>query len=66
MSIEFKENAVCYANGYQFKAPRGVYYTSICGDTSAVKEGYLIHQKDFQINEPKQGDYIEASELDTK
>lgn len=52
MSVEFKEGAVCFADNTQWDSDN---------DFSGV-----FHFNDFQLNTIKQGDYIEASELDTE
>lgn len=51
MSIEFKEGAVCFADGQQWYFDN---YFSGC-----------VNFSDFQLNNIKQGDYIPKSELDT-
>lgn len=52
MSIEFKENSVCFADGQQWYFDN---YFSGC-----------VNFSDFQLNTVKQGDYIPKSELDTE
>jgi len=56
MSIEWQEGAVCFAGGGQRDAE---YLKNIA-------EWFTVGVKDFQLNTIKQGDYIEASELDTE
>tara|TARA_R110002124_G_C8974544_1_gene515783 strand:+ start:33013 stop:33693 length:681 start_codon:yes stop_codon:yes gene_type:complete len=53
MDIEWEGGSVCFANGVQHE----------CG---LNKIENLIIFDDFQLNTIKQGDYIEASELDTE
>lgn len=53
-NIEWKEGAVCYANGEQWFA------SDIALDTK------IFDCNDFQLNDPKQGDYLPKSELDTE
>jgi hypothetical protein len=50
--IEWKEGAVCYANGDQWFASEIASYTKI------------FNHEDFQLNEIRIGDYIEREELD--
>ena len=64
MSIEFKEGAVCYADGKQWFAYDGYILNSERGEI-LPRDG-LASAKDFKLNTIKQGDYIEASELDTE
>lgn len=52
MSIEFKNNAVCYAGGEQWDADNNL--------------SDALNLSDFQLNEPRQGDYLTKSELDTE
>jgi len=65
MDIEWKEGAVCYAYSNQFYVGKRFHPL-----VSKSKHGMdLIHAlkcKGFQLNTIKQGDYIEASELDTE
>jgi len=69
MNIEFKENAVCYANGRQWFFNDSVKpYQLVCnmhGTFLETLEGVLSFD-DFQLNKPKQGDYLPKSELDTE
>ena len=70
MGIEWKDGAVCFAGDYQRSFIDGAWWRLMVGrwvpfsDGCAVKEP--IEFKDFQLNTIKQGDYIEASELDTE
>lgn len=60
IDIEWKENAVCYANGkYWYHS-----YNKDLFDNNLSFES-LFHS-DFQLNEIREGDYIPASELDTE
>jgi hypothetical protein len=69
MDIEWQEGAVCFANEKQwFSAGESEF-----GDLVSEHESYLNFNEvlepfdnDFQLNTIKQGDYIEASELDTE
>ena len=69
MSIEFKENAVCYADGKQWFFNDSVKpYKLVCNmqGTSLETLRGVLNFDDFQLNEPRQGDYIPKSELDTE
>ncbi|QDP46632.1 MAG: hypothetical protein Tp1137MES00d2C23059491_51 [Prokaryotic dsDNA virus sp.] len=59
-NIEWKEGAVCYADGEQRYAASYISNKLMCGDLD------IGHYGDFQLNEPRQGDYIPKSELDTE
>lgn len=68
-NIEFKDGAVCFANGKQW------FYAgeSTFGDLASEQESYLDFDEilepfdnDFQLNTIKQGDYIAKSEIDTE
>ena len=61
--IDWKEGAVCFAGGLQFGAPDGNFYPCLSGGGAGL--GYF-DKVDFQLNEMRIGDYIEASELDTE
>ncbi len=65
MSIEWKGGAVCFAFGHQWsdgdKLP-----SEYGGGVVNADLVQFIKAKDFQLNTIKQGDYIEASELDTE
>ena len=69
MSIEFKEGAVCFTGGSQWVS-EGAYLRNSLSVFFEVDEDSLMalmeHNDDFQLNEIRQGDYIEVSELDTK
>ena len=70
-NIEWKEGAVCYADGEQ-------WYVNCCSENNKYQlknskgnrkysfYGIVNYSKDFQLNEPRQGDYIPKSELDTE
>lgn len=66
MSIEFKDGAVCYASEVFWLATEKHEGCLVDCYGSVVRAGYVINIKDFQLNTIKQGDYIEASELDTE
>lgn len=61
--IDWKDGAVCFAGGLQFAAPEYGFYPAIGG--GAATAGYF-NRADFQLNKIREGDYIEASELDTE
>ena len=61
MDIEFKEGAVCYADGRQWDCD-GKHLRSSPIETASLL--WALKRDDFQLNTIKQGDYIEASELD--
>lgn len=63
MDIEWKEGAVCFAYGNQVFA-----YSNRLQDSEGflVSPSVALEAKDFQLNTIKQGDYIEASELDNE
>ena len=63
--IEWKEGAVCFADGQQWFTSEEIYLTSDCSLYSYNYEN-IINCDDFQLNEPRQGDYIPKSELDTE
>lgn len=71
MSIEWKECAVCFADGQQwfvnFNSDRKKYQLkNFRGGMFFSFYGVINFAKNFQLNTIKQGDYIEASELDTE
>ena len=69
MNIEWKNNAVCYADGKQWRSRDN-------DDEWVVYEGYesrqlrniasLINEPDFQLNIPREGDYLRKEELDSE
>ena len=59
-NIEWKNGAVCYADGEQRYAASYISNKLMCGDLD------IDHYGDFQLNEPRIGDYIPKSELDTE
>lgn len=63
MNIEWQEGAVCFADGEQW-----VNEHEYLRKDALITASYAwVHEKDdFQLNTIKQGDYIEASELDTE
>ena len=66
MSVEFKDDAVCFANG-RYWSPLGDGYRYLVDDKAiGIDFKYLIKCPDFKLNTIKQGDYIEESELDTE
>ena len=69
--IEWKEGAVCYANGKQWFLSNGKKlflsnYESIELKNITSSDAVTPHDNDFQLNEPKEGHYIPKSELDTE
>lgn len=71
MDIEFKDDAVCYADGEQWVVNAGAdsekyQLVNLNGDRKYSFYGMHGFSMDFQLNTIKQGDYIEASELDTE
>jgi len=70
-AIEWQEGAVCFADGEQWLAnstdgDKRYQLQNFGGDRLYSFYGITNHAKDFQLNTIKQGDYIEASELDTE
>lgn len=63
MNIEWKEGAVCFADGEQWYY-RGGFLVNLEGVLIDVSNSLRHH--DFQLNTVKQGDYIPKSELDTE
>ena len=67
MSIEWKEGAVCFAYGKQWFArdskDNDLIDLSGCGFASSSN---VVTRADLQLNNIKQGDYIEALELNTE
>lgn len=71
MNIEFKEGAACFANGKQWFVnhlgdDKRYQLQDFSGGSFYSFYGITNFAKDFQLNTIKQGDYIEASELDTE
>ena len=66
MSIEFREGAVCFAGGEQWSLNDGV--SDVLFNNLGTYRSFdeLLIASYFQLNEMRQGDYIEASELDTE
>lgn len=71
-NIKWEEGAVFYANGTQFREGCGGFqrYNDILESWQRTISGdeldKALKSKDFQLNEMRIGDYIEASELDTE
>lgn len=66
MDIEWKEGAVCFAGSSQwFASCKDNKLTSKCGSYGGSLDE-CISSYNYQLNTIKQGDYIEASELDTE
>ena len=71
MGIEWQEGAVCFADGEQWFVNAGAesekyQLANLKGDRGYSFYGISGFSKDFQLNTIKQGDFIEASELDTE
>lgn len=63
-AIEWQDGAVCYADGEcHYPSREGFVEDSQGFETSFLN---IMNYSDFQLNTIKQGDYIEASELDTE
>jgi len=65
-NIEWKDGAVCFAHGKQWyldDSESEFMLSSENRDHSASLAWVLSHNK-FQLNEPRQGDYLPKSELD--
>ena len=70
-NIEYKYGAVCFADERQWfasKVPDSDKFGLVNDDGRRKYSfyGMISFAKDFQLNEIRQGDYIEASELDTE
>ena len=63
MSVEFKEGAVCFAGGKYWYAINDNHKRLVDDSAVSVDIETLIKIPDFKLNTIKQGDYIEASEL---
>ncbi len=66
MSIKWKEGLVCFALGVPWYSRGNGQLLFDEFDTKAANADILIGKPDFQLNTIKQGDYIEASELNTE
>jgi len=68
--IEWKDGAVCYANGGQWfidgKIEHKEYPLHCKPDLGRFDYINIIAGLDFQLNEIREGDFIQASELDTE
>lgn len=65
MGIEFKEGAVCFADGVQWIDFNNFHLISACANRVIRKD--MIHTYcEFQLNTIKQGDCIASSEIDTE
>lgn len=66
-NIEWKDGAVCYANGKQWFIWEDDRGTFICEKNEKIRcLSALVNDSDFKLNEPLTGDYLPKSELDTK
>ena len=69
-NIEWEKGAVCYADGQQWflntEMNKKQYQLSNENLDSSASFDWFLSQRDFQLNEPRQGDYISASELSVK
>ena len=67
MNIEWKDNAVCYANGkqwYDFQGTKGLDLVDIYLYSGSIND--IINAEDFQLNIPREGDYLCKGELDSE
>lgn len=67
--IDWKEGAVCFADNRQWSFNDSVKPYKLVSNMHGTRlEGYsdVVDMPDLQLNTIKQGDYIEASELDTE
>lgn len=67
-NIEFKEYAVCYANGKQWginTSKHGYNFMAI-NDLGYCDLKFALSCEDFQLNEPREGYFIPKSELDAE
>ena len=64
MDIEFKNDSVCFADGRYWSSLGDGYSYLVDEKAAGIDFNSLINFKDFQLNTIKQGDCIEASELD--
>lgn len=69
-NIKWKDGAVCFAGDYQMKIIDGEILRFMVGEWVHYSIGASIKDpidyRNFQLNEIRTGDYIEASELDTE
>jgi hypothetical protein len=65
-NIKWKEGAVCYADNYQWKPHIYGTLADVDGSGNLDEIEKAVNCEDFQLNEPRIGDYIEKSELDTE
>ena len=64
--INWKENAVCYANAGQWVLSEDKTMLKCARSDSWVGFDWVLNQHNFQLNEIRTGDFITASELDTE
>lgn len=68
--INWKDGAVCYANGEQWVLNEDAIYNNkpIANEGGSDFVGFesIMRRDDFQLNEIKVGDYLPKSELDTE
>ena len=64
--IEWKDGAVCYANGEQWFERGRVGALFNFNENYSILVDTVIARPDFQLNDLKIGDYISKSELDTE
>jgi len=65
-SIEWEDASVCYADGDQWFESGHESLVNESGDSYEYDSIVDLGFDDFQLNEPRIGDYLEASELDTE
>jgi hypothetical protein len=63
-NIEWEDGLVCFASGKQFVDYKNRLASAVDGGLYSHSE--ILSKSDFQLNEPRIGDYIEKSELDTE
>lgn len=64
MDIKWQEGVVCFSDGECHHPSRRNFVVDSEGFTTSFLN--IMNYSDFQLNTIKQGDYIEASELDTE
>jgi len=63
-NIEWKKGAVCYVAGKQWFCGSKTHLHD--GNVGVISVKEAVEISDFQLNEPRQGDYMPKSELDTE
>ena len=67
-NIEWKDGAVCFAHGKQWflDDSESEFMLSRERRVHSASPAWVLSDNKFQLNEPRQGDYIPKSELDTE